>query len=628
MTYGIKTLYRIALLASGMLIGGCSIEQPSISNDFEIRISGKIPETKVSMLEGDTEISFSWQASDRIGLFVSDIQQNQRLECTDPSAGTFRGNLPRCERACTQALFSAYYPYSAAAGEDATALKGTLPSVQNAADVMAYDYIVATPVVADYDEANFPELNFAFDTHLFALTKLSITANSAIYNGEEIFSISLKSTQDVMSGDFTFNATDPDADIVFSSSTLKTHKEVRVNFAEGSRPGISQGTKYSVHAMVNPGMYRAGTLSLEVVTTNYVITLPIKANLPILKNVETILPTGNICSSSAIVERRTKEKRTIVLWGDSITAPGTFSSELQRLLGDSWIVVNRGVPSDAPFQVAGRQGGYPLYTDETDFILSKNSADTTVIGGIWVKHTRNEAECHKNLLYWRTHGYKTNCGISPATLTGYYTDTYGVEHEETVSCDIDFIPDTPATHSPGICVIKRVSNGEHDLVIKGRTRVYTYASEQYRQADVIAVYVGTNGAQKTTEYYNHLIDAQDCMLAHLDNPTAIMLVCGYQMSSAKYSNYWTQTYSDMMKEHFGEYFIDQKVEGAEKAVEYMIALGQITDASQISAQDRACIEGKNWPDSWGGSEVHPNTYGYKVRAMLIYDKMVELGLVY
>ena len=47
----------------------------------------------------------------------------------------------------------------------------------------------------------------------------------------------------------------------------------------------------------------------------------------------------------------------------------------------------------------------------------------------------------------------------------------------------------------------------------------------------------------------------------------------------------------------------------------------------ISDADETNLSNGIWPESWGGIDIHPNTYGAKAYAYLVYYKMKEMGIV-
>lgn len=316
-----------------------------------------------------------------------------------------------------------------------------------------------------------------------------------------------------------------------------------------------------------------------------------------------------------LVQKTVATSGTVVLWGDSITQPYYFSSKLKSLLGADWTVVNAGVPSDPASVVAGRQGGYPCYTDDTDFVLPKSASDKVEVGGIWAKYTRNDVEKYDNILTFRTtSSYEKNQAISPLVING-------------IECIPSFVEDSPGSQT-GKCYLQRKTDGTEDTVIPARSEVSTYASREYRDAELIVVYFGTNGIEKTTEYYNYLINTMDAMFGFMTNKDKDMIVCGFQQNPDVLSSYWTQNYVNLMSARYGDHFIDQRTEGSINAVRYMKELGMISDESEISDEDKAYIAAGNWPSAWGPvNNVHPNEYGYYVRALLVYDKMKELGYV-
>jgi len=174
--------------------------------------------------------------------------------------------------------------------------------------------------------------------------------------------------------------------------------------------------------------------------------------------------------------------------------------------------------------------------------------------------------------------------------------------------------------------LRRLSDGDA-VEIPARTEVVTWGARAYADADVIQVYMGTNGRPSDEK----LIELHDKMKTHLSNPEAHMFVLGFHQSPTDFPQYWKQTYVDAMTTHYGSYFIDQRtLGGGVNAVPLMLEIGQITDPSQVSATDQTYIDRGDWPLSWsrGPGDVHPTyTEGNVVQAILLRRRMAELGLL-
>ena len=67
----------------------------------------------------------------------------------------------------------------------------------------------------------------------------------------------------------------------------------------------------------------------------------------------------------------------------------------------------------------------------------------------------------------------------------------------------------------------------------------------------------------------------------------------------------------------------------QRAVELLLRTGVYDSEEEISATDREYIQNGSWPLSFyvSQADVHPNQYGCKALAIVIEDKMKELGYI-
>lgn len=173
--------------------------------------------------------------------------------------------------------------------------------------------------------------------------------------------------------------------------------------------------------------------------------------------------------------------------------------------------------------------------------------------------------------------------------------------------------------------IRRLTDGE-EKVISPRTQVLTNGARNCADADVMVVQVSYND-NVSDVYRKNLMDK---MKAHLTNDEATMLINGYCASATDFPQYLKETYSKNFTDFYGDCLMDHVREGGGKnAVPLMLEIGQITNEDQITAKDWEYINRDEWPLSWfvGEGNVHPNTYGSTVMAILLRRRMAELGLL-
>ncbi len=143
------------------------------------------------------EIGINWLPSDRIGAFGDKGSANVEFRnnlSAESSTATFGGNLRDGESATM-----AYYPYSSLAGNDPSALKGTLPAEQSFSTqtrAIEGDWKVGRPVGATG--------RFVFE-HVLAFLRFHVDAKDSPLHGDRLQKISLNIPDTRLSGDFTLD---------------------------------------------------------------------------------------------------------------------------------------------------------------------------------------------------------------------------------------------------------------------------------------------------------------------------------------------------------------------------------------------------------------------------------------
>lgn len=592
---GNKTFGRTLFILSLALLPACTAHVEEAGEWLTIAVKASGPATKTTMTDDGSDTKFRFSAGDKMGFFADGVLNNKPLTCTDAASGSFSGsiNLTESQTIARPSIdYYAYYPYDKIAGTDPSALTATLPSTQRAPFDGQADYLVAVPVTDKYDVDDFPDLNFVFSTHLFAVVKLSVINTDDAFAGEQLLSIGLKSTDPgtPLAGQFTFSVVDGNVDFTDESY------QVLVEYA--TPPTLGKGITHNVYAVVNAASYASGKLSLVVNTTNNTFTVPSQIALSLNTNQMTALNTVDIASAS-----RRNRVRTIVLWGDSITGHSLLLA-VQEQLGANWNVIRGGVAGDSAQQVASRQGGLPMYTGSSSFKIPASSEQYVYIDGIYYRDGETYGQA--------THEWTFKAGytpqLNPLIIQG-------------VECEISYDTEQEKRR------IRRLADGENDVDVPARSEVSTYGSRAYKNVDVIVVEMGGNS--RTTD--ERLIGFHNAMFDHLTNPNAKIIVNGFCMSSTDWPTHWTSSYVTKFTNEYGNYFIDQRtLSGGANAIRMMKELGQITDESQIGDSDWVYINRGDWPISWFRSptDIHPNDqYGAKVLAINLRRRMDKLGLL-
>lgn len=212
-----KNLTFLSVAALSLMGVSCSAEK-----DFQFESKGNTTifaqseevgcqtRTAVDNTEYESgEIGINWIASDKIGVFgnagSSNVAFSNNNSYETPST-TFSGDLKSGETP-----LYAYFPYSATAGNDATAIKGNLSIEQKYNSVtraLDSDWKVGKPV----DGGN----KFSF-THIFPFLQFVVNAEGTDLAGEKLESVSLKIEGVQLGGSFSYNlvnnvlSIDPDA---------------------------------------------------------------------------------------------------------------------------------------------------------------------------------------------------------------------------------------------------------------------------------------------------------------------------------------------------------------------------------------------------------------------------------
>lgn len=571
----------------------CSKESNNLEEDSELlQINAVVSETKTT-LSGTT---LNWVNGDNLGMYLGNLHSNNVMIF---NSGIFKGFLTRKNVSpCNLEVYS-YYPYNINAGASKN-IDATLPKTQTAPFDSKVDYMVSNATSINYDESNMPTINLTFSRHLFSILKFTITNTEETLKEEKLYGIKLQSASHTLSGSFSFDVSlGNESTAQFSTDPLKTNKSVSVEYQSG-QPTIGLGKNHTLYLVVPVGAYESGDLSVQVYTENEVFTQTINKDITLENG--TIYDIQPLDIKSAVKKKRYK---TVLTFGDSITTL-TMAKWLQGLLGAEWKVYNAGVSGEKAIQIMARTGAIPTYIKDA-FTIPASSETSVPIGTTFYTTMKTDGsysaapdvELIYNLAAYTSQG-AVYCGCAnPFMVNG-------------VECEI-------TKDGAGVLMLRRTADGDA-VDCNEYTQVIPAAKWKLGNPTLTTLYMGTNGAytaNATTERNANQVLAD--MHKIVENATT-----GHFMAVGYHHSRWNNDYKNVFVEEFSaKYnFLDLRTEGCAKAALINSLLGL-----PMSAEDETNISKGIWPESWGGIDIHPNTYGAKAYAYLVYYKMKEMGIV-
>lgn len=569
--------------------------QLTVDNDttFAWKVSGnqKQNENTKTTLESN---KLSWVEGDMIGVFIEGRQSNRAF--TNIGGNDFSGGLITGKESAKSVEYYAYYPFQTEASAIDN-IEAALPASQSAPFDPSANFMTAEVVTASYDEASMPSVTYNFSNQLFSIVKIVVKNTDETMQNQQLLGISLEATDgSTLAGKFSFDASSADASPIFSDSNISS--VINMNYPDDAAPLLGNGTSHEFNLLVNPTTITG--IKVIVRTTDYVFSINSSSEIQLLKGCIEVLPEININEF-----KKQNRVRTCILWGDSITN-ATVKDYLQKILGNDWKVVRGGIPGDTPLGIAGRQGGVPIVINSNVTVKYSEATQFEGFSSLWNSKAEEVGKgAELGSTYWFADG---NCSL--------LNPCYIKNGDEYIACTITMDSDKKY-------YIKRNTDGE-DITVKAGAYIYSHGSQQYRDAEVVVSYMGAN-----SDYSKDYAPLAKMYQAMMDYATSEHFIAvGFHMGYIEFPDggnrtYWTQDYCDKMTELFGNKYLDLKSVGARDADYIFKELG-------ISKTDKdvELIAGTNWPSSWQTNyinNVHPNVYGSKAIAIMIKQRMQELG---
>lgn len=275
-------------------------------------------------------------------------------------------------------------------------------------------------------------------------------------------------------------------------------------------------------------------------------------------------------------------------WGNSLTKgvgasennyENAYPNQLQKMLGDSYIVNNLGIGGEGAKQIAARQGGKLSFAQP--FIIPSDiiAADVTFFNddGEDIKHQTQKGN-----------------GVNPCYINGV---------KGTVTWDKNRLINTFTRETAG-----------DEIKISRDTPLVTDGMINHR-GNIMVIWVGTNDKPKTKEKAQYIIDSIRDMIAYAKTEKYIVI----GLTSKAYMGDFIDTCTKMWSQNFGTKFINAR----KYLLNYALADEHITPTEQ----DRIDIENGEIPSSLRADNdpVHLNAKGYHCIARLTHERGKLLG---
>lgn len=481
-------------------------------------------------------------------------------------------------------------------------ISGHIPQTQTAPFDLSANLMYSDIVMADYNEASPPAISLNMN-QMLGIIGITFSNSNASYADDVLQTVQLR-TSSSLAGDITFDIHDPGV-----SLTGNSRKNVVSHFV--TEELLGKDVEHTVYLFVNP--VSISNASLLIRTDKHTFSYISSQTFTPSAGALTSFQTFDLSSFS--VEGPTSLKKRVVCWGDSYThGVYTYTENLQRLLGDDWEVYDGGISGDRTYEIASRQGGLPMVTASA-FTLPAGTEKITIDGVLRTHNVPGEAGYY-NIRHFG--GRLTN----PCKLIG-------TEGEE-VLCNISGSSKTVDEVTTYSTTINRLTAGE-PVEIAEHTPIETYAARELRNVDLTIIYMGANGMYgdegntgATVASLTNLVQQHREMVDFTTHSSDYLILGFHNRKEFENANY-----SALFEAEFGaDRFINLRkpvVKDEASCNYWLLRSGTFAKEEDIPATEWETASKGNWPRSLFYDATHPNGYGSEVFALLIYDRMAELG---
>ena len=387
------------------------------------------------------KIYYYWTPEDEIGVFTDASENNVRFKNTaseNSKTVTFASTA-----SVTGTPTYAYYPYSAEAGTDITALKGTIPSDQtinaeldNVPGIYRYGY---------YKSTSGNSSSFGFK-HVMSTVRFHIDVTGTPLEGRKLHSLQISVKRGNVGvpvcGDFTFNAESGEHKEIKSSTSHTINVSFEgtpvlgsaVTFYTTLLPNIKKGDVlyYTLNASGYTATYRVSTSLTFKKNYVYTISTAIKSynTLKVVTNeidkpAPSELPTINSFSFN-VSQNSGKILNNQLVWNSSKHTPSFSSvSSHAATINDDTEEITLTIPYLYDFKLK------PSFTVDSDCVVT--------VDGIEQKSGETEVDFSKTVTYTvknNTNGYSrdyrvkiTNTGLPVVVINQSGSGDFDKEYE-------------------------------------------------------------------------------------------------------------------------------------------------------------------------------------------------------
>lgn len=314
------------------------------------------------------------------------------------------------------------------------------------------------------------------------------------------------------------------------------------------------------------------------------------------------------------------EKKTVVCWGDSLTAPQTdgsilgtiakffegdysYPTVLADLLGDDYDIINCGARGEKTLTIAARQGSIPMFLTRDVILPPEGHAE--IVENFYLRPFRSTWDSTRVTPFFHCYekGHKPD-HLNPCTIQGVAC-TIEVEGEYNEMENDD-------RYFRRTYIIKRCQETEGYDTLKAGAIVHTKASSTLRSPYANIFFMGYNGGYKEVE---ELIAQYRKMIAY--GNTRRYLIIGIHKSNKSTSTLdKMKAMEEKMQKAFGRHYINLRA--------YMVSNGLKDARLTPTPEDQEAILHGEVPPQLLTDGTHFTPEGYRLIAEIIHKRFQEL----
>lgn len=317
-----------------------------------------------------------------------------------------------------------------------------------------------------------------------------------------------------------------------------------------------------------------------------------------------------------------KPSKTIVCWGDSLTAPhkkeglksilnyfltdGSYPAQLQELLGDEYNIINAGVGGENTLTIMARQGSYPMtlahdvivfndknrkykcFIGNNDIPAFLSSYNSTIVKPLLQLGYDENSSCHINPCYINGHKFRITCESNIFKMKDKinYEYNYFLEPEEPI-VSID--------------------------TLKKGSIIETKAMRTLRSAYCNIFFIGQNSGYNN----NHELIQQIMAMIKYTKSKRYIIISHHKKSRTNNTISKMKAMEDSLSSQFGKHYINLRVYMKDSA---LAKLGKKATSEDIDSIKKGVVPPQLLIDG-----THFTDEAYSLIATLVKNKMMQLG---